>query len=73
MHVHWYEVGYDISNILGSGTEYHPVWKGKSEAEALEQLNKPGMTYLSREIKENGRLRTQYYGQCAKEGERWLY
>lgn len=73
MNVLWYEVGYDISNVLGSGTEYHPVWRGKSEAEAIERFNQPEMTYLCREIKENGRHRTQYYDQYAPDGQRWLY
>lgn len=67
MRVIRYEVGYDISEILGSGTTYYPVWKGNSEEDAFNEFNKPYMTYLMRVIKDDGRLRTQFYDRYTKQ------
>jgi hypothetical protein len=59
-----YEVGYDRTNILGSGSTFFLVYSGRSKEKAFEQFQKPGMTWMSRTVFENGVLhRTEYYNR----------
>ena len=49
MRIVYYELGYQDSNILGSGSTLHIYWQGKSEEEAFAQIKHcPGINYFSR-------------------------
>lgn len=56
-----YEVGYEIPNILESGSTYQIHWKGKSEDEAFREYAKRGNNYIFRLIIDGGKLRQQQY------------
>lgn len=61
-----YEVGYDRTNVLGSGTDYIPVYQGRSIEKAMEQFENPRMTYMCRTIYENGVCKIEYYNRYRK-------
>lgn len=58
-----YEVGYDRTNVLGSGTDYTPVYQGRSKEKAIKQFENHRMTYMCRTIYENGVLKIEYYNR----------
>ena len=65
----YYEVGYDETNILGSGSTQTIYWTGKSWENALQEYHQPGVNYMERWIKEKGKLRKQWYNPWTKDWE----
>ena len=63
-----YEVGWDETEILGSGSIYHTYWKGTDESEAFKKFNTYGMTFLKRTTRIDGKLCTEFYNSFTK---RW--
>lgn len=61
MKVLFYEIGHDISNILGSGTDYVVDYTTKYEKDAFYYFSQPGMTFMRRTIRDGTHLRHEFY------------
>jgi len=61
MKVLFYEIGHDVSNILGSGTDYVVDYRTSDESDAFCHFNQPGMTFMRRTIRDGTHLRHEFY------------
>lgn len=64
----YYEVGYEIPNILESGSTYQVHWKGKSETEAFKEFGKRNNNYILRFIYDGEKFQKQMYDS---EHQKW--
>lgn len=56
-----YQTGIEIPEILGSGSALENVFTTTDETMAFMMFNKDGRNYLSRTVKRDGHLHTEYY------------
>lgn len=61
MHVLFYEIGHENSNILGSGTDYIVDYHTKYEKDAFYYFSQPGTTFMRRLVRDGLKLKQEYY------------
>ena len=61
MHVLFYEIGHENSNILGSGVDYIVDYHTKYEKDAFYYFSQPGTTFMRRLVRDGLKLKHEYY------------
>ena len=65
----YYEAGYDESNILGSGTNYYPLYQGRNKEQAFYIFNHTCSAYLTKIIKKDKKIIRKYYNSYKNKWE----